>query len=174
MVGEGREEKGIVLEKVAGDETKPQRTGGAAAEGGQAYFFGDYGVKIGRDRAAGVAEEKGRTPLILGGGGEDGGARLGQLLVDGIGGDWATRDVDNVMAGPLAEKSYRKGTASRGLPPPVNSTVFSLGTEKCGVILERYPYSRGEAITGSTGKVSPARCSSSSATCRRFQSSCAA
>ena len=57
--------------------------------------------------AAGFAEEKRRGAGVVAGGGAgvDPSADLGEFGVDGVGGDGAARDVDNVKARALAEET---------------------------------------------------------------------
>ena len=106
VTGEGGEDEGVVLEKIAGEEAEFQF----------ADSFGDDGfVVVGHD-PAGVAQQEGRAAgeFTGGGTGVDAGADRGEFFVDGVGRDGAARNVDDVEARALAQKTdgHRAGGAS--------------------------------------------------------------
>jgi len=116
---EGRQDEGVVLEKIAGEESQPQgaQSGrGRRCPGGrrrrEGNFLGDHGVVIGDHPFGGVAEQHGRTaregfrprPHFR--------AHVGEPGVDGVGGDVAAGHVDDLETGALAEEP--DGKISRG------------------------------------------------------------
>lgn len=78
-------------------------------------FLGDDGVVIGGDGAGGFAEEERGAAGVGVALGEDASANFGEAGVDGVGGDGAARDVDEVEARALAEKADREIGALRGV-----------------------------------------------------------
>lgn len=110
------------MEEVTREETEAKRLRTTGID-----TFGDDRFVVGGDLAAGFAEEERRGAGVVAGGGAgvDPGADFGEFSVDGFGGDRATRDVDDVKARALAEKTDGRWDrdVARGL--------------KCGVILER-------------------------------------
>lgn len=105
VINKGREDEGVVLEEVAGEE----------GEGDVAYGFGGDFFIIGEDALVSVAEEEGGAFLKGLGCGVGASAVEGEFFVDGLGGYGALLDVDDHAPAGMVLESDVADLAVAGL-----------------------------------------------------------